>query len=404
MKRAFLTILPILLQLSCSREETKIITVSFTSDHNRMLVNGEVRRQDNSRRKVRLWVDTGNPDLFLSPELAKDIGIALPPDSLIPDHGFIEVSPPTSLYIGGMRLNTDSVTCYVVMKRHFFFTATHCDMNLPSTILKKYDVMFDYPGRKMTLGVPGEIHFHGVPVAAAIHPLTGIIQIDGMADGDSLSFALDNGASYSFGSTEFFSSVKKNHPGLPVCTGAVGCANIWGWGPKEETWLVVRIPEMKWGSVHLVDIGMTIPPDFTPDGQGMMDWYSRKTVRPVDGFLGPDAYSDFCIGIDYRNQKIYFYKTGKANTQDMNLVGLTVRPESDSSWTITGVARINGLPMVEGVEAGDKLTRIGRLGTRGKTMGTVVGALRGKPGEEKDLILERNGKEIRIKTEVKRIL
>ena len=47
-------------------------------DHNRMLVDAEFQREDGTWRKVRLWVDTGNPDLFMSDPLARDLGKNLP--------------------------------------------------------------------------------------------------------------------------------------------------------------------------------------------------------------------------------------------------------------------------------------------------------------------------------------
>ncbi|MBE0646783.1 MAG: hypothetical protein IH596_03255 [Bacteroidales bacterium] len=380
------------------------MTVPFTLDHNRMLVDGKIQRNDSTWRKAVLWVDTGNPDLFLSPELANDLGIELPTDSLLPDHGFVEVFPPKSIRLAGMELNLDSVTCYVVVSRYWFFTASHCDMNLPSTILKRYDVVLDYPERELTLAKPGEIKFNGLPVAADIRAETGIIQIEAMMEEDSLSFALDNGASYSFGSTELLDLLQETEPDLPVCTGAVGCANIWGLVPREESWAVVRIPKLKWGAISLTDVGMTIPPDFTPDGKGMMNWYSQKTVHPVDGFLGPNAYNAFCLGIDYRNQLIYFYQSGEPEPNDMDLVGLTLHPEADSSWVVIGVARTNGKPLVEGVKAGDKLLQIDDLKTTGATMGTVVDALRGKPGEKRTVILERNGARISVVAKITRII
>lgn len=389
---------------SCTNSEKEQVTLPFTLDHNRMLVNGMVQRNDSSWRKVRIWVDSGNPDFFLSPQLAKDLNIELPPDSLIPTHGFVDVSPPRALMMGGMRLDIDSVTCYVSLRRGFFFTAPHCDMNLPSTVLKRYDVIFDYPGERMTLGKPGEIAFNGLPVGATIHPGTGIIQMDAMMDGDSLSFAVDNGASYSFGSMELLHTLLENHPRLPVCSGAVGGANIWGTSPLEPASVVIRVPELRWGGMRLTGLGMTIPPDFTPDGKGMMDWYSRKTVRPVDGFLGPNAYGQFCIGIDYRNQLVYLYETGEVDAHDLDMVGLILSPGQDSSWSVIGVAKMDGKPLVEGVETGDKLLEIDGMQTKGKTMGKVIDALHGKPGEPRSLVLERNGKRVDAEVVVRRIL
>jgi len=64
---------------AASREKEVIsVTVPVVLDHNRMLVDAEIQRDDGSWRKVRLWVDSGNPDLFMNESLARDLGIDLP--------------------------------------------------------------------------------------------------------------------------------------------------------------------------------------------------------------------------------------------------------------------------------------------------------------------------------------
>jgi hypothetical protein len=48
-------------------EETmKSATVPMSLDHDRMLVDAQIERADGTRRSVRLWVDTGAPDFFMS--------------------------------------------------------------------------------------------------------------------------------------------------------------------------------------------------------------------------------------------------------------------------------------------------------------------------------------------------
>ena len=65
---------------------------------------------------------------------------------------------------------------------------------------------------------------------------------------------------------------------------------------------------------------------------------------------------------------------------------------------------IPGKPVVDGVKPGDKLLQVGHLKASGATMGTVVDALRGNPGDVRTLVLERNGKQFTIDATVVRIL
>ncbi len=69
---------------------------------------------------------------------------------------------------------------------------------------------------------------------AAVNPKTGIVQIDAVIDGDSLSFALDNGAAYSFVDSVVLGRLAKRHPDWSRLTGAIGCANMWGWWPPRS--------------------------------------------------------------------------------------------------------------------------------------------------------------------------
>jgi C-terminal processing protease CtpA/Prc len=124
----------------------------------------------------------------------------------------------------------------------------------------------------------------------------------------------------------------------------------------------------------------------------------------VNGFLGPNAFSAFRVEIDYENEAVYFGKTGEFDAHDMDRVGLTLRPEPDGGFSVLGVSETAGEPAVEGVEPGDRLIRVGDLDAGGATLGTVVDALRGRPGDVRVLTLERNGKRFRIEAAVRRFL
>ncbi len=60
---------------SCQKSNIHSVTVPMVLDHNRMLVDAEMQKSDGSWRKVRLWIDPGNPTFTLSEKLARDLGI-----------------------------------------------------------------------------------------------------------------------------------------------------------------------------------------------------------------------------------------------------------------------------------------------------------------------------------------
>ncbi len=377
------------------------VTVPFILDHNRMLVDVEIQRADGTWRTARLWVDTGEPRFSMSEALARDLGVdlsALGTNPIVP--------PPANVRIGGMPLDCSDIETVVGGAPAWMFNTMHNDGHLSSRILQRYQVVFDYPARLLTIAAPGTLEHRGVRAPAAINAKTGIVQIDAVIDGDSLSFALDMGASYSFVDSVVAARFVERHPNVPRMTGAVGCANMWGWWPPgEQNAPVARVSEITWGGVRLAGVGVVGVPAVAPGGPRLGAWYSRKTARPVNGFLGPNAFKAFRVEIDYALGAVYFEKgAGPDEMHDMDLVGLTLRPENDGSYSVLGVASKDGKPAVEGVEPGDKLIQIGDLETTGATMGTVVDALRGKPGDVRVLLLERGGKQLAIEAKVARLL
>jgi hypothetical protein len=394
----------LLLLTSCGEQPSGSVTVPFTLDHNRMLIEAEIQRRDGSWRTARLWVDSGNPDLFMSEELARDLGVDLSQAIDQERAAQLEIEPPAGVRIGGMPISFAGVTTQVMFQPGWLFSTMDNDGNLPSTVLKQYHVVFDYPAGELTIAEPGRLQPRGEPVPAAIHPNTGIVQIDALIDGESLSFALDNGASYSFASAELLERISGRHPDWPLLKGAVGCANIWGWWPGEPVWPVVRLPEIEWGPVQLADTGLVGLPRFFPDNAGLGEWYSKKTARPVEGILGPNAYKAYRIEIDFAGRTVYFEKGAPPDSHDQDIVGLTVRPAADGSYQVIGIAERGGSPVVQGVVPGDRLLRIGELEVTGATMGTVVDTLRGKPGEVRSLLLERDGQQIKVEAKVERLL
>jgi hypothetical protein len=394
----FLCLLP--LRAPAQETAAKSVTVPFILDHNRMLVDAEIQRADGTWRAARLWVDTGNPRFFMSEPLARDLGIDL---SSIAENPM--VPPPEHIRIGGMPLDYQGVESRVSIEPKWQFNTMHNDGNLPSTVLRRYQVVFDYPAGSLTIAEPGSLPHRGTRAPASVNQKTGIVQIDAVIDGDSLSFAVEVGAAYSFADTEVLERLSKRHPNLPRITGALGCANMWGWWPPDEQNApVMRVPEIMWGPVRLAGVGVVGVSAVSPGGPPLGAWYSQKAARPVNGFLGPNAFKAFRVEIDYADGAVYFEKTGEFDTFDMDIVGLTLRPESDGSYSVLGVSSKDGKPAVEGVEPGDKLVRIGDLETTGATMGTVVDALRGKPGDVRILMLERAGNKFRVEAKVLRFL
>ena len=364
-------------------------------DHNRVLVDAEVQAKDGTWRKARLWIDSGNPDFLLSAAFARSLGFewatTAPADATAP----VAMSP-VAVRLAGVSLDFRGLLPAVRPGAEAFLATMHADGNLPSTVLRRYRVVLDYPRREVELRPGNSSPHRGAPVPMRVHPKTGIAQVEARVGGESLSFALDIGASYSFVSARLLDTLAARHGSWPRMAGAVGCANIWGLWPEEERWAVLRSPEIRLGGTTIGGVGLVGLPNIFANDTDLGTWYSRKTAAPVVGFLGPNAFKGFRVEIDYEAGMLHLERHAADDVHDMDRVGLTLQPDG-GRWRVLGSA-------VEGVEAGDVLIAVGEVAIPGATMGTVADSLRGKPGELRVLTLERQGRTIQVRARVRRLL
>ena len=167
---------------------------------------------------------------------------------------------------------------------------------------------------------------------------------------------------------------------------------------------MLRVPEILWGNMTLSKVVLTGPSSLFSDGTTIGQWYSHKTARPVDGFLGPNAFKGYRVEIDYKEGAIYFERGPGAEPPDMDIVRLTLKPLDDGRYEVIGVLDDGGKLVIKGIEPGDILLQVDDLKVTGATMGTVVDALRGNPSDIRSLILEHSGKSFTVKTKVERML
>ena len=134
----------------------QFVTVPLILDHNRVIIEASVLLSDGTGKRVHAWVDNGNPDLYISKRLATSMSC----------HGQIcSGAPPVEMTIGGMTiplggrvpgsgikeakvpLTSDGATSIV--------PGMDAEINIPSTVLRHYDVLVDFPGHKFSIGAPG---------------------------------------------------------------------------------------------------------------------------------------------------------------------------------------------------------------------------------------------------------
>jgi len=377
------------------------VTVPAAIDHNRVVVDADIRLPDGSTQRVHAWVDNGNPDLELSRHLATMLGLAVTCD----DKACSAPAPP-AIAIGGMTIALDGIKeAHIPLKpvsaASVFAPGLNAEINVPATVLRHYDVLVDYPGRKFSIGAPGSIHFRGSSGKVQINADNGLIQLPTQIEKKKYNLALDVGSSISFLSEDVFDKLAAAHTDWPHLTGAVGSANMWGL-EEEPKWKLMRVDRVQYGPLFLTDVAFVGLP------KTWMDFFEKRAGMPTAGLLGSQALLNYRVGLDYARSTVYFEIGRTFNFPDFDVIGLVLRPEDDGRFTILGVADFEGKPSVpqlpDGVQGGDFLVAVNDIPVRGSTMGQVWSMLGGTPGQERKLTIERGGKQFVVAARVQHFL
>jgi hypothetical protein len=377
--------------------EPKSVTVPFTLDHNRVVVDVTIPLADGTTQRAHAWVDNGNPDLVLSYNLAHRLGLTLMCDGQMCN----TPTPLSEILIGGMKLPLWSIRLKIQQKPEnamsVVFPGMSAEMNIPSAVLRNYDVLINYPGREFTIAQPGMLKFRGVTAKVIVNGETGLIQVPSQIENKKYNLALDLGSSISFLAGELFDKLSAAHPVWPHMTGAIGPANLWGLDDEPKRKLM-RVDRLQFGPLFFTNVAVAA---FPVERQSP---FEKRAGVPTAGLLGANTLLNYRVGLDYAHSTVYFDVGRLFNPPDFDVIGLILRPEDDGRFTILGSADFNGQPSVGEVQVGDHLVAVDGIPVAGSTLGQVWSMLGGEPGKERTLTVERAGKPFTVVAKVRHFL
>jgi hypothetical protein len=379
-------------------------TVPMALDHKRLTVEIAFQRADGSLRPARAWVDTGGTTVTVAEALARELGVDLSAMPAGSGQSFASKTPVPLMSLGGIPLDSAGMNLAVRSGR-FALPGVQAECVLPARCLRRLHVVFDYPARQLTVAWPGVLTPLGTAVPCRVNPETGLFMVEATIAAEKIALGVDTGSAGTWLSDRKTAAWLARHPGWPHAVGAAGSTNFFGF-PFETQGALLSLPGMTVGSLAIGQEIAVLGLD-----QKIFDWYSQKSAAPVAGFLGADLLARFRLEVDFPGQMTWWqpgpYRpapTGPSSTaRDLDIVGLTLRPESDGSFTVAGVVSRAGRPMVPGVQPGDKLLSVDALDAANAPMGAIVDALRGRPGAQRLLVLERGGKRITVRATVVRL-
>lgn len=374
----------------------KMVTVPAAIDHNRVIINADLRLPNGTSETIRAWVDNGNPDLSISRRVATLLNLPV-------TCGDQQCSSPApkEITVGGMTIPLTQVKEAKIPLRAVNAAAVLApgmavEMNIPANVLRDYDVLINFPERRVSIGAPGTIQFRGSNEKVRVAE-NGLIQVQTQIENKKYNLALDVGSCISLMSEELFDKLAAAHAEWPRMTGAVGSANMWG-AESETSWKVMRVDRVQFGPLFLTDV------PFVAVSKPVVEFFEKRAGMPTIGLLGADMLLNYRVGLDYAHATVYFEIGRMTRFPDFDVIGFVLRPEDDGRYTVLGVAEFEGKPSVEGVQAGDELVAVDNIPVHGSTMGQVWAMLGGTPGQERRLTLRRAGKEFVVPAKVQHFL
>jgi len=375
-------------------------TVPFIFDDNRVFAELVFVRPDGTVRKAFAFVDLGTPVMVLDERLREDLQV--------------DKQKFLSFRMGDLEVRVDSSA--VETDSRLGVTGRDGKRNVPveavlsGSVLKNYQVVFDYAKRTLTIAKPDALKGNGDAVPCRVNPKTGLISVTAVIADQSCAAAIDSGSAYSWIRKDVAERWMKAHPDWKRGTGAVGEANMQTRTDRAEARaIILRLPEVRLGSLKLKQIGVlgiaAEAPPFSPASgedkvQGnFFDWYSKKAPEPVIGWLGGNVLKGFRLMIDFPLQMTYWERENDLDPHDLDQVGVTLEKRNDG-YFIAGIAEKDGKPTVDAVRVGDRLIQIDNTVVAEATRGAVFAALHGEPGTVRMLVVERDGKQLILPAKV----
>jgi hypothetical protein len=391
---------------------TTPVTVPFRFDDNRMFVDIAFVAADGSLRKALAFVNQGSGSFVLSNKLYRDLGIGdgqplqvrIGAMSVAVDPRAVQPEDMANSF--SIRINPfgkPQTAAQAAQGPGGLMAAFSAPMNveavIPPALLARFDTVFDYGARTLTLAAPGTAKPQGIAVPIRVDPKSGFVTLDITVGGKMHPVVLDNGGSYSVVRSGLATSWIQAHPDWLRSEGTIGESNYVMAPGIDTNSPVLKIPGATLGGLTLEELGVS-----APQTNGMLsrlvggvfwNWYSAKAGQDVDGWIGGNVLKSFRVTLDTANRTSYWLQQAPLDTHDLDQAGLTL-----TRWKgVTGVAGIatkNGVATVDGAMPGDRILSIDGRPTEAMTRGELLLALHGRPGERKHLVLERKKEQVEL--------
>jgi predicted aspartyl protease len=393
MKLARLAVAAALMALPAAFAQS--VTVPMIVEGNAPIIEVQVRSGERVRT-ARFLIDTGAGAVEIGSKVMADVAaVAAGPES---NDGGDRIVPLQGLAfsVGGFGLDLRDVKVIGLSDSVRTMARNATEGILSASVLRKYRVIFDYPGHSFTIAVPGGKP-RGQRVPTAIAADSGYPRILATIGGKPYGFLLDTGASFSMLSRSLMDEWSAKNPRWPTVTGAAGFANMVG--NDADKGPMLRISNVKIGTFSLADVAMVSRTVGTYE-----KFMSEMMSEPIVGAIAGNILRDFRVEIDYQNGATYFERESRTTDNDLVSVGLILALANNGDPVITALCSAAGEDVKSGVQLRDRLIAVDGKPVNGLPLAAIAVLLSGKAGTSRRLTLKRNGQQLDVTVTTRKLL
>ena len=261
-------------------------------------------------------------------------------------------------------------------------------------LFSRFIIEVDYEKKMLTLSVPQRFRkkrkYQAIPIKiedTKPYLTTSVVFSDGKQM--SAKLLVDSGASHGL------MLEPTSDPRIVVPAAAVSSVIGRGLG-GEITGKVGRIGSIRLANYEIKDVIANFP-----DPNSYFDSLKLGATQR-NGAIGGEILSRFTVIFNFPKEEIYLRKNSAFKRKfHYNLSGLTVKAKGSrlNVFEVTEV-RQKSTADVAGVLAGDLIVSINGINTKTLDLNTINGYFNHKPGKKINLVVDRNGEQLRLSFEL----
>jgi hypothetical protein len=273
------------------------VTVALIIEDGRPKVDVTIVASGDRRETSRFLVDTGGGAFIIPESTARSLGIEWGETFRSEGRAFARPTATPQAYLGDFELPLVPQRVLIAVGQDPAVGGAHG--LLPGHILVRHHVIFDYPGRSLTLAAPGSVEPRGTAVPMPVSQPMGFPRTEIEVAGEAHGMLLDTGPPATIISQAVMDVWQDARPDWEHHQGAAGTGEALARAGGQVLETMV-LEDVEWAGLTLDRLTAAA------QREGVFEQYmSRMMTAPIVGALGSNAFLELRLELDYQAETLY---------------------------------------------------------------------------------------------------